>query len=108
MKPNKLLFKIDQTGYVRLRSWYAAWLAFKSLLTCRFYFDILQNEEQQEEREEKQISGNTVVRICLNTECVNNLYALGEYGCNCKVIEIWEGKCQQYIKREKTNPPKFT
>lgn len=58
--------------------------------------------------EEKLTSGNTVVRMCLNTECVNNLHTLGEYSCNCKVIEIWDGKCQQYIKREKPAKPHIT
>jgi len=108
MKPNRLLYKTDKKGYLRLRSWYAAWLAFKTFLTCRFYFDVLPHEEQQEDAEEKQTSSATTVRLCVCTDCVNNRAGLGEYACNCREIEIQEGKCRQYIKQEKPNPLKFT
>jgi hypothetical protein len=57
--------------------------------------------------EEKLTSGNTVVRLCVCTDCVNNRAGVGEYGCNCKEIEIQEGKCRQYLKQQ-TPPLRFT
>ena len=53
--------------------------------------------------ENKTKSDNTTVRMCVCTDCVNNRAGLGECECNCKEIEIQEGKCRQYIKQQ--NPP---
>lgn len=47
MRPNRLLFWTDSKGYLRLRSWYAAYLTFKTLLTSRFYFNVIPHGEQQ-------------------------------------------------------------
>lgn len=50
----------------------------------------------------------TTVRLCVCTDCANNRAGLGEYACNCREIEIQEGRCRQYIKQEKPIPLKFT
>lgn len=44
--------------------------------------------------------GATTVRMCVCTDCVNNRSGLGEYACNCREIEIQDGKCRQYIKQQ--------
>lgn len=56
----------------------------------------------------QQIGTDTTVRLCVCTECVNNRAGLGEYTCNCKEIEIQEGRCRQYVKQEKPIPVKIT
>lgn len=48
----------------------------------------------------EEIKNDTRVMFCLDDDCINNRFAIGEIGCNCKDIEISNGKCQQYIKRE--------
>ncbi len=47
MRPNRLLFWTDSKGYLRLRSFYAVYLTLKTLLTSRFYFNVIPHEEQQ-------------------------------------------------------------
>lgn len=50
-----------------------------------------------------QNQGETTVRICCNTRCLNNRYYLGEARCNCKEIEIGlNGDCEWFTPKIKT------
>ena len=62
MRPNRLLFWTDSKGYLRLRSFYAVYLTFKTLLTGRFYFNVIPHGEQQTVFDQITESPETLVR----------------------------------------------
>ena len=45
----------------------------------------------------------TAVRLVDCLECRNSRQSIGELSCNCREIEIRDGKCQQYISNKVKN-----
>ena len=42
----------------------------------------------------------TRINTCYSKDCINSRLSIGEQNCNCKDLDIEDGKCKQYKKRE--------